>query len=158
MEYLCVFLFAIMCGSLTVQIVTRYLLLNASTAWAEELARYTMVWIVFLGAVIATSRCAHTRIEFFVRLFSPRLQVLTEVLVNVLCSLFLLAVAYSSQSLLAVSMLMSAPVLRFPMAVVYSAVPVCSILMSVYFVWNTAMLFLRPAAQPESPDAEETLV
>ena len=158
LEYLCVFLFAVMCGSLTVQIVARYLLFNASTAWAEELARYAMVWIVFLGAVIATSRCAHTRIEFFVRLFSPRLQVCAEVMVNALCMTFLLVVAYHSQPLLEVSLLMLAPALQVPMAAVYSSVPVCSILMTIYLAWNTVMLFLRPAAPIATPDAEETLV
>ena len=157
LEYLCTFLFAVMCGSLTVQIVARYALLNVSVVWTEELARYAMVWIVFFGAVIAVSRCAHTRIEFFVRLFSPRLQIYAEVLVNVLCMAFLLIVTYSSQPLLEVSMLMSAPALRFPMAVVYSAVPVCSILMVVYFVWNTAKLFLRPTPDAANPGAEESV-
>ena len=158
LEYLCTFLFVVMCVSLTVQIVARYALMNVQVPWTEELARYAMVWIVFLGAVIAASRCAHTRIEFFVRLFPLRLQMCAEVLVNMACMIFLLIVAYCSLPLLEVSLLMRAPSLGFPMAVVYGAVPVCSILMIVYFAWNTIMLFVSPASGAASQDPEETLV
>ncbi|UTW70911.1 TRAP transporter small permease subunit [Anaerobacillus sp. HL2] len=39
--------------------------LNSSFPWTEEVARYLMIWITFLGASFAFQYGAHIGIEYF---------------------------------------------------------------------------------------------
>lgn len=53
---------ALMVGVVAGQVFFRYAL-NHSLFWSEELARYILVWLTFLGATVAYRRGAHPRID-----------------------------------------------------------------------------------------------
>ncbi len=148
-EALCFFMFVVMCASLTIQITGRYCF-DRSFFWAEELARYSMVWIVFLGAVAATHRHAHTRIEYFVGLLSQTGQRLAYLLVTALCVLFLGVIAYASSNMLWLGSIMKSTAMGLPMILVYSALPACSVLMILYLVWDC---FTTLRGAPQGGDA-----
>ena len=67
-------------------VITRYLL-NTTWGWYEEVSRFLLIWIVFLGAVVAMIRSDHLGIDLLPLVFSPRvcraMAVLTDVLVLV---------------------------------------------------------------------------
>ena len=54
------------------QFFTRYVL-NDCLAWTEEVARYLLILVCFLGAITATRRGAHITLEFLMRMVPPRL-------------------------------------------------------------------------------------
>ena len=49
----------------------RYVL-NDSLSWSEELAKYAMLWLVFLGAPIALRLGVHPNIEIMISQFPKR--------------------------------------------------------------------------------------
>jgi hypothetical protein len=55
----------LMIGVVAAQVFFRYVL-NHSLFWSEELARYILVWLTFLGASVAYRRGVHPRIDLFV--------------------------------------------------------------------------------------------
>jgi TRAP-type C4-dicarboxylate transport system permease small subunit len=55
---------ALMVGVVFGQVFFRYAL-NHSLFWSEELARYILVWLTFLGATVAYRRGAHPRIDLW---------------------------------------------------------------------------------------------
>lgn len=54
-----VFWFAIVLVVMTCQVVSRYIF-NAPIAWSEEFARYSFVWISYIGCAYCVSVDAHT--------------------------------------------------------------------------------------------------
>ncbi|QDY71518.1 TRAP transporter small permease [Qingshengfaniella alkalisoli] len=52
------------------QFFTRYVL-NDSLAWTEEIARYVLILVAFLGAISVTRKGTHIFLEFFYRYLSP---------------------------------------------------------------------------------------
>ena len=69
------------------------LFLNAPLSWPEEVVRYSFVWVVYLGSVVAVSRDAHIRVLVMIEPYGPRARLFSDVLswlVNVLCHGFLL--------------------------------------------------------------------
>ena len=45
------------------QVICRYVF-NYSLYWSEELGRYTLIWITFLGASVGFKRKAHVGVDF----------------------------------------------------------------------------------------------
>lgn len=75
-EYACVLLVGVMVGSLTLQVAAR-IVSGSSIAWTEELSRYSFIWSVYMGGVLAVKRTEHVRItaQFMVLPQSARLPV-----------------------------------------------------------------------------------
>jgi len=53
------------------QFFTRYIL-NDSLAWTEEIARYVLIVVAYLGAISVTRKGTHIFLEFFYRYLSPQ--------------------------------------------------------------------------------------
>ncbi|WP_417248270.1 TRAP transporter small permease [Celeribacter sp.] len=53
------------------QFFTRYVL-NDSLAWTEEIARYVLIIVAFLGAITVSRKGTHIFLEFFYRFLPPR--------------------------------------------------------------------------------------
>ena len=52
------------------QFFTRYVL-NDSLAWTEEIARYGLMWVVFIGGAMVTRRNTHIAVELLSNVMKP---------------------------------------------------------------------------------------
>src|SRR6478609_6676773 len=52
------------------QFFTRYVL-NDSLSWTEEIARYGLMWVVFIGAIMVTRRNTHIAVELLSNVMKP---------------------------------------------------------------------------------------
>jgi len=132
-EYTCTILFVVMTLITFLQVVGRYVF-GVSYFWAEELARFTMIWIVFLGASVSVGLKAHTRIDFFINLLSPKVRKYIEIFNSLACLAFILFVSYNSIDIIRITTRNLSTGLRIPLALIYIALPVSGILMTVYFL------------------------
>ena len=80
-------LFWLLGATVFYQFLTRYVL-NDSAAWTEEIARYLLIGLVFIGASIGVTRNNHIQVDFFYRYMPPRLARAMSTLVDVLRVLF----------------------------------------------------------------------
>src|SRR5689334_21515090 len=63
------------------QFFTRYAL-NNSASWTEEIARYLLICIVFVGGAIGTRKNNHIQVDFFYRFFPAKLMRIVSTLVD----------------------------------------------------------------------------
>ena len=70
LEWLIVAVFAILVLNVLWGVVSRYLL-GDQARWSEELARLLMVWLAFLGAVLALVQREHLGLDILVQKFHP---------------------------------------------------------------------------------------
>src|SRR5947208_11700305 len=54
------------------QFFTRYVL-NDSLSWTEEIARYGVMWVVFIGGIMVTRRNTHIAVELLSNVMEPGL-------------------------------------------------------------------------------------
>ena len=150
-EYLCSFFFVIMCAGVTIQVFARYVLASPVT-WAEEVARYAMIWIVYLGSIVAVRRKAHTRIDFFVNLLPARYARYVGVMVDSVCIIFLSILVYSSQPILKIGMRLYSFALKIPLIYIYGALPLCALFMIAFFTFNIVQTLrsVEPGSKPEN--------
>ncbi|MCI6275295.1 MAG: TRAP transporter small permease [Clostridium sp.] len=64
-KVICIILMATMLFCVTLQVVTRYFMPHA-LSWTEELARFLMLWLIFLGASHIAKTSSYIRVSFLV--------------------------------------------------------------------------------------------
>ena len=72
-------IFVIIC----LAVFTRYLL-NYVPSWSEEVPRYLLVWISYLGAALAVKYKEHISLDFFFNLMPVRARQVGHLILNVL--------------------------------------------------------------------------
>ena len=111
----------------------RYVL-NAALSWSDELVRYVLVWISFLGASMATYRGAHIGIAMLTERFSERVQRVITLFVNLLILLFLGVILYQGVRILPVMAVRVAPTLGIRMEVFYTVLPISAAIMILHVI------------------------
>jgi TRAP-type C4-dicarboxylate transport system permease small subunit len=81
-------LFWIMAAVVFYQVFTRYAL-SDSAGWTEEIARYFLVAVVFIGASMSVRKNNHIQVDYFYRLMPKRMGRIASTLVDVVRCLFL---------------------------------------------------------------------
>ena len=81
-------LFWMMAAVVFYQVYTRYVL-SDSAGWTEEIARYFLVAVVFIGASMSVRKNNHIHVDVFYRLMPRRLGRVMSTLVDALRILFL---------------------------------------------------------------------
>lgn len=129
-SYVVAFLLAAMSVTVFGNVVCRYFL-DFSLGWYEEVSRFLLIWIVFLGAVIALIRGDHLAIDLLSFALPPRANRMLVVLVDVLV-LASLAIMFQGAWDMAIDSLRSgwvASSVPIPYGCVYMVAPVSAALM-----------------------------
>lgn len=105
-----------------VQVFCRYVL-NHSLFWSEELARYLLVWVTFLGASAAYYRHAHPGVDVLYRRLPPLWRKGCRILIHMVSIvLFLVMIVYGFRFSWFVR-LQTTPALQLPKWLVLSVIP-----------------------------------
>lgn len=67
----------------SISVFFRYVL-NNSITWSEEISKYIMVWLVFVGAPVAMVQSRHIAIEILPNLFGTKIRAFVFFIVNCL--------------------------------------------------------------------------
>lgn len=110
------------------QILSR-IFTGGSFPWTEELARYLMVWLTFLGAAFSFQYGAHIGIELITRKLSNIMAMVAQVIVCLLSSALFALFVVKGIELVVSSANQSSPALSIPMSYVYSIIPISGVLM-----------------------------
>ena len=101
------------------QFVTRYVL-NDSAAWTEEIARYLLVGVVFVGAAIGVAKNNHIQVDFFYRHLPVAMGRALGVAVDAVRTLFFVAaVVMTVQMMIKIGNNASMTIVDLPMNIVY---------------------------------------
>jgi C4-dicarboxylate transporter DctQ subunit len=130
-EYLLAVIFPIMTLIVFLNTIGRYSGL-LSIPWAEEAARYLMVWLVFLGIATAAKRNAHFSVQVLFLLTPKFLHKYLNLFIMVVTTLFCLCVGLLATKFILnlFKMVQASPSLGLPMWIVYSALPLGLLLMA----------------------------
>ena len=120
---------------LFVNVIMRYVFHNA-IYWAEELVRYMMVWLIFLGGSQVAKHEGHITVDVVQMAVPPRVRTVMVHGVRIVAVLFCLVLAYYSylQMMRVYASKQISPAMELPMWIPYLSVPVASTLMAVRYL------------------------
>jgi TRAP-type C4-dicarboxylate transport system permease small subunit len=125
-------------GQVTVRFVLTAAGINISAPWTEELARYALIWMVFLGAGVGVRHAQMIALEFGVRKLPARLGVPVRYLSILLCVAFFAMLVWVGLSFVNLGRTETSPVLGITKDYVYWAMPFGAALMII----NSAALVI----------------
>ncbi|MFZ0727725.1 MAG: TRAP transporter small permease [Desulfobacterales bacterium] len=130
-EYL-LFVFGLsMSGIVAVQVFSRYVL-NNSLFWSEELARFLLVWLTFLGASAAYCRQAHPGVDFLYARVAPALQRIFAIVTHLASlALFTVMIVYGCRFAWFVRLQIS-PALQIPKWIILAIVPISGLILALH--------------------------
>lgn len=123
-----IFMMAVMSVVIIIQVYFRYVV-ESSFPWSEELARYLMAWVAFLGSSLGIETGAHVGVELFISLLPKRLHAIVKVITKLAILAFLAAAIKEGCSLCIGVASQRSPALMIPMVWPYLSVPVGCIFM-----------------------------
>ncbi len=141
--FICVVLFIFMTVVGTYQISVRYIFKDPSTI-SEELISYSFAWMSMFAASYVFGKRDHMRMVFFVEKFNEK----TQTYISILCEIVILLFAFGvlvcgGKAITELTMTQISPALRVSMGYVYSVLPTCGIITSIYSILNIKDLLAR---------------
>ena len=111
-------------------------LFGSSLIWAEEVARYAIVWLTFIGSSVCIYKGAHIGVDAIMNLLSDRGKKILTIITIIMSLVFTILFTYYSivitESIMQTNQVSST--VKIPMVYVYAAMPVGGILMTIRYI------------------------
>jgi TRAP-type transport system small permease protein len=153
-DWLALALFWVLAVVIFYQFFTRYAL-NDSASWTEEIARYLLIAVAFVGAAVNVRKNNHVQVDFFYRFLPHAVNRALSTLVDVLRILFLAYCVWLTISLMGKIGSSRMAIIDWPIGIVYGFVALGFALMA----WRAAGVAIqnwkRGASVLERPELAE---
>ena len=124
-ETLLIIFSSIMVFIISLQVFMRHVL-GDSLAWSEELARFSFIWLVYIGISYGVKKQRHIKVDVLLLLFKKKGKIILNMIANIIFIGFALVIIYYGQhiALRILELGQQSPGLQIPMGLVYLATPV----------------------------------
>lgn len=121
-------LLAVMIGVLSIQVISRTFV-GYPLAWSEELARFIMIYLVFIGAAVALRNQQMIAIEFIAERVNFQTRRIMKIVVNLIGIVFFCTIFVQGLEVMSRVKIQLSAALQIPMSYVYAALPVGAVLL-----------------------------
>ncbi|MFC7319317.1 TRAP transporter small permease [Halobacillus campisalis] len=123
------------------QVFFRFVL-DSPLTWTDELGRFLLVWVVFLGVGVVSLDDRHLAVNMLQEYMPPIVQLITSFIIRAVIIVFLVIVIYSSQEVIAAAHSNTTGALDIPYSWWRIAAPVGSGLMIIFTIIRSVYDFL----------------
>ena len=149
-DYIVLFVFWLLAFVVFLQFFTRYVL-NNSLGWTEEIARFLLIGVTFIGAVMAVRKQSHIAVEILYRWLPRWMRRVLQLIVDVGSLVFYAFMTWFTVELSQRTQQMMASV-DIPKAYVYWIVVVCFAAMAIYQLEATVRHLVTGTSRLIDPD------
>ena len=122
----------ILAVSVSLQVFVRYVLQKPLFLWTEELARFVLVWMVFLGIGVGVKNDAHFAMDVLPPMLGKRWGALLRIFNDLCMGLILILLVLAGLRFSYFGLFQNSPNMEILMAWVFASIPIGGILALVY--------------------------
>ncbi|WP_428912101.1 TRAP transporter small permease [Niallia sp. Krafla_26] len=132
------------------QVISRYVI-SYSFGWSEELSRYILIWIAWIGAAYTVRTQKHIRVELVKNIVNETGKKVIELITLLIWFLFALFLVLNGTELISnlFATGQTSPSNEIPMWIVYLAVPIGGSLMALRLIQQAIYIFKPNADERE---------
>ncbi len=156
---LCVILALAMLVILSQQVFSRYIL-GTTVGWADEAARYMLVWFAYFAASVAIFKNAHIKIDAVLALWPKKVRPYLKLFSNVVFFVYCIVVTYFSYNLV-MDIRASGGIslgMGIPMWAVYAIIPLGHILWALRLIQLEIRLIKNPELLQDKEETDDETV
>lgn len=127
-------LFWVLAVVVFIQFFTRYIL-NDSVAWTEEIARYLLIGVTFIGAIMATRKQTHIAVEFIYRWVPRTGRKIAQFAIDAITTGFFIVLAVLSGQIAGRTRQLMVSI-ELPKSIIYWIVAAAFVGMAIFSAWN----------------------
>ncbi|MBP6563002.1 MAG: TRAP transporter small permease [Neisseriaceae bacterium] len=142
-EYTLALMLAIMAVVVLIQVLVRFVFEQFSVPWSEEVAKYLMIWLTFLGGAVAVRKGKLIAIDSMVLLLPERAGKALKWVAHLLSLVFYALLVWIGWEWFVFGLSETAPVMKISKAYVYAAMFLGSALMvinTMAYLWEVVVL------------------
>ncbi|SDJ39204.1 TRAP transporter small permease [Salipiger marinus] len=146
-------------GILLAQVLMRYVF-SAPLYWAEELAKYLMVYVTSIGAAVAYRHYGHPRLMIVLGQLGPRAALWYDLVLRIPVAVFFVYFAHTGWTYAWANEWMTTPGLNVSFFWPFLAIPVGAGLVLAYLAFDTLNILIYRRSwlmEPEPGDPAETV-
>lgn len=121
----------VMLVTLSIQVLMRYAF-NIALSWSEELSLALFSWSVLLASALGIKEGFHVRLTILLDNVPPRLRPYHEQLIHLATMVFGGYLSYGGFEYFSATRGMTSAAIAFPIELLYSAAPVCGLLIALF--------------------------
>lgn len=150
---LSVVLFLAMVAVVCWSVICRYVL-KIPFLQSEELARYLMIFIVYIGTSIGVKNRSHIGVEVFVDMIPGKLNKKVRIFTEILCLLMFVVLFVLSLQMMShlISTKQMTTTTQVPTAVVFSCLPLGFLMGIIHYIYGIQTMILELKQQKEGSD------
>jgi TRAP-type C4-dicarboxylate transport system permease small subunit len=150
LEIVVFLLFALMTVLTFAQVFTRFVL-NFSLSWSDELARFTLVWLIFTASILTYGEKIHIGVDVLTSKLTGRINTAVQLVNRVCILLFCVIVILGAVEFLPVTHLQKSPACGILMSYIYVAIPISMAFMGIITVREIFTLLRGMGSGKENP-------
>lgn len=154
-KYFSAFLLIGMLFSLSVQVISRFIF-NTGFAWTEESARYMMVIMVFIGAIVCTKQGIHVAVDAIEEMFPKTIPVLKTIQLVIMLVYCGVVFKYGIEILETASM-QTSPNMKIPMNYIYIFFPIAMVFIGLFALRRLIAVFRKERYGEVLSEVEEAI-
>ncbi|WP_439576781.1 TRAP transporter small permease [Elioraea sp.] len=147
-------IFWVLAGVVFLQFFTRYVL-NDSIAWTEEIARYLLICVTFVGAAMAARKGTHIALEIVLYILPPGPRRWLRILLSLIAVVFFGVAAWLCFEIAEAMWYQPMVVVDLPLGLVYYVAFFGLVLTTIRFAWYAVTTF-RAGEQPRESEGMRT--
>jgi len=120
-DWIGIFVLLTIMGSMSAGVFFRYVL-NDSLSWSEELARYGLIYVTFIGAATGIRRGTHVRVDLVDLVLKGRTKALLRLLMDILCIFFLAYTCWRTTQIMGFLGSSRSPAMQIPVNWIYGGI------------------------------------
>ncbi len=134
LKVVCGIVLAALVVIITVEVASRWM--GIAMPWTDELARYLLIWMTFLGCSLALASGTHLSVDFIVKKFPENGQKALNIITRVLIIIFFGIIMIYGTKLSIAAINTRSTALHWSMGAVYSILPLSGLLSVFYAVMD----------------------
>lgn len=127
---------------ITLQIISR-VFFNA-VPWTEEIARFLLIWITFLGAALAFQQGRHIAVNFAIDALPAPIKRMAKLIASLIVIGFMAALIDIGLAYMQMQSFQRSPSLRWSMSYIYAVMPISAALICYYACVDFLTLIFKP--------------
>jgi len=151
-EWITIVTFVVMVVITFTQVLCRYLL-SYSLPWADELARFSLVWMVFIGMVATLAKGQHVTADVLLERYRGRLRIVMLTLVDLATIVLFSCLLIGGLKLVQMTGTQTMATLGISKSWLYAALPIGAVLMVIELILQITRRLRHPASRGNPPEA-----